>query len=169
METTNETEKQVNRFDNLSLADLVNQITEIDKKSRELKTEKTCISDEILSRYQKETEEKLKAKPEPFGVVNVLAEGYKLSGNSVYGKSNSEYSFLYDPLYTLKTTLTGQLDLCMLTEFLIMKIPDIHILQINTDGLTVMFDKKYADLYFYQYCHSCKHNLIIIRIPFVLY
>ena len=78
METTNVVEKQVNRFDNLSLADLVSQITEIDKKTKDLKSEKTCISDEILSRYKKEAEEKLKAKPEPFGVVNVLAEGYKL-------------------------------------------------------------------------------------------
>lgn len=93
---------------------------------------------------------RLHAKEKVNGVMRdkVMAEGYKLSGNSVYGKSNSEYSFLYDPLYTLKTTLTGQLDLCMLTEFFIMKIPNIKILQINTDGLTVMFDKQYTDLYF---------------------
>ena len=78
----------------------------------------------------------------------VMAEGYKLSGNSVYGKSNSEYSFLYDPLYTLKTTLTGQLVLCMLTELFIIKIPNVKILGINTDGLTLMFDKKHTDLYF---------------------
>lgn len=78
----------------------------------------------------------------------VMVEGYKLSGNSVYGKSNSEYSFLYDPLYTLKTTLTGQLVLCMLTELFLIKIPNVKILGINTDGLTLMFDKKHTDLYF---------------------
>ncbi len=93
---------------------------------------------------------RLHAKEKVNGVMQdkVMAEGYKLSGNSVYGKSNSEYSFLYDPLYTLKTTLTGQLVLCMLVEFFIMKIPNVKILGINTDGLTVMFDKKYTDLYF---------------------
>ena len=93
---------------------------------------------------------RLHAKEKVNGVMRdkVMAEGYKLSGNSVYGKSNSEYSFLYDPLYTLKTTLTGQLVLCMLTEFFVMKIPNVKILQINTDGLTLMFDKKYTELYF---------------------
>jgi len=93
---------------------------------------------------------RLHAKEKVNGAMRdkVMAEGYKLSGNSVYGKSNSEYSFLYDPLYTLKTTLTGQLVLCMLTEFFVMKIPNVKVLGINTDGITLMFDKKYTDLYF---------------------
>lgn len=67
----------------------------------------------------------------------VMDLGYKLSLNSVYGKSNSEYSWLYDPLYTLKTTLAGQLALCMLSEMLMTQIPNLTMLQINTDGLTV--------------------------------
>lgn len=67
---------------------------------------------------------------------NVMNTGFKLSLNSVYGKSNSEYSWLYDPLYTLKTTLAGQLSLVMLSEMLISNIPDLTMLQINTDGLT---------------------------------
>lgn len=67
----------------------------------------------------------------------VMADGFKLSANSVYGKSNSEYSFLYDPLYTLRTTLAGQLGLCMLSEMLMTTIDDLTMLQINTDGLTV--------------------------------
>lgn len=53
-----------------------------------------------------------------------MADGFKLSTNSVYGKSNSEYSFLYDPLYTLKTTLAGQLALCMLSEMLMTRVPN---------------------------------------------
>ena len=67
----------------------------------------------------------------------VMDLGYKLSLNSVYGKSNSEFSWLYDPLYTIKTTLAGQLALCMLSEMLMTRIPDLTMLQINTDGLTV--------------------------------
>lgn len=77
----------------------------------------------------------------------VMADGFKLSANSVYGKSNSEYSFLYDPLYTLKTTLAGQLALCMLSEMIMTRVPDITMLQINTDGLTVRMPIKHKRLY----------------------
>lgn len=77
----------------------------------------------------------------------VMADGFKLSANSVYGKSNSEFSFLCDPLYTLKTTLAGQLALCMLSEMLMTKIPNLTMLQINTDGLTVKIPMEYRKLY----------------------
>ncbi len=59
----------------------------------------------------------------------------KLALNGVYGKSNSHYSPFYDPLYTMKITINGQLLLCMLAEQLI-KIPNLSMIQINTDGLT---------------------------------
>lgn len=72
----------------------------------------------------------------------ILADGFKLSANSVYGKSNSEYSFLFDALYTLKTTLTGQLSLCMLSEMLFVGIPELKMLQANTDGVTVIIPRK---------------------------
>lgn len=77
----------------------------------------------------------------------VMADGFKLSANSVYGKSNSEFSFLYDPLYTLKTTLSGQLSLCMLSEMLMTAIPELQMLQINTDGLTVIIPNEKKRLY----------------------
>ena len=77
----------------------------------------------------------------------VMADGFKLSANSVYGKSNSEYSFLYDPLYTLKTTLSGQLALCMLSEMLMTRVPNLKMLQINTDGLTVIIPNEHKRLY----------------------
>src|SRR5690606_15628531 len=77
----------------------------------------------------------------------VMADGFKLSANSVYGKSNSEYSWLCDPLYTLKTTLSGQLSLCMLSEMLMTRIPELTMLQINTDGLTVVIPRMYYELH----------------------
>lgn len=77
----------------------------------------------------------------------VMADGFKLSANSVYGKSNSEYSFLYDPLYTLKTTLSGQLALCVLSEMLMTRVPNLKMLQINTDGLTVSIPVEHQRLY----------------------
>lgn len=78
----------------------------------------------------------------------VMSDGYKLSANSVYGKSNSEYSWLYDPLYTLKTTLAGQLSLCMLLEKIVTLIPNVKMLQINTDGLTSVIPKTHVDAYY---------------------
>lgn len=60
----------------------------------------------------------------------------KLALNSVYGKSNSEYSPLYDPKYTLTITVNGQLSLSMLAE----QFLDIgcKIIQCNTDGVTAL-------------------------------
>lgn len=77
----------------------------------------------------------------------VMADGFKLSANSVYGKSNSEYSFLCDPLYTLKTTLAGQLALCMLSEMLMTRVPNLKMLQVNTDGITVKIPVEHKRLY----------------------
>ena len=60
----------------------------------------------------------------------------KLALNGVYGDSNNQFSVFYDPLFTMKITLNGQLLLCMLAEHL-MEIPELDLIQINTDGLTV--------------------------------
>lgn len=92
----------------------------------------------------------------------VMADGFKLSANSVYGKSNSEYSFLYDPLYTIKTTLAGQLALCMLSESLMTQVPNLKMLQINTDGLTVIIPNEHKRLY-WNICKEweSKTNLIL--------
>jgi len=64
----------------------------------------------------------------------------KLSLNGSYGDSNNPYSPLYDPAYTMTITINGQLLLCMLAEQL-MKIPDLHMIQINTDGVTVKYPR----------------------------
>jgi len=58
----------------------------------------------------------------------------KLALNSAYGNSNSEYSNLYDPQFTMKITLNGQLLLALLIENLI-KIPSLEIIFANTDGV----------------------------------
>lgn len=66
----------------------------------------------------------------------------KLRLNSAYGKSNSKYSFFYDPQYTVSITLNGQLLLSMLVEQL---SPYGTILQVNTDGLTIRAHKMYKE------------------------
>jgi len=61
----------------------------------------------------------------------------KLALNGTYGDSNNIYSPFYDPQYTMATTVNGQLLLCMLAEKL-MGLPNTKILQVNTDGLTIL-------------------------------
>lgn len=60
----------------------------------------------------------------------------KLALNGVYGDSNNQYSVFYDPMYTMKVTINGQLSLCLLAEKLL-TIPELKIVQVNTDGITV--------------------------------
>lgn len=64
--------------------------------------------------------------------------------NASYGNSNNKYSPLYDPFYTMQTTINGQLMLCMLAEQL-MKIPRLTMVQANTDGITVRCPRKHMD------------------------
>lgn len=68
----------------------------------------------------------------------------KLALNGVYGDSNNQYSPFYDPQYTMSITINGQLLLCMLAEAL-MKLSELQMVQINTDGLTVRYPRHYKD------------------------
>jgi len=68
----------------------------------------------------------------------------KLALNGVYGKSNDQHSPFLDPKYMLQTTISGQLLLCMLAEQLI-KIPNLQMIQMNTDGLTYACPHEYVD------------------------
>lgn len=87
-----------------------------------------------------------KAKPKQDRDMAII-EGFKEAANATYGNSNSEYSWLYDPQYTMQTTINGQLLITMLVEELILTIPGSKLLQTNTDGATLMFDQKYLDTY----------------------
>jgi hypothetical protein len=71
----------------------------------------------------------------------------KLALNGVYGNSNNEFSIVYDPLYTMKVTITGQLSLAMLAEKLMLAVPSIEIIQCNTDGVTARLPRAYRHLY----------------------
>lgn len=64
--------------------------------------------------------------------------------NASYGNSNNKYSPLYDPFYTMQTTINGQLLLCMLAEQLL-KTPGLTMVQANTDGITVRVPRRYLD------------------------
>ena len=68
----------------------------------------------------------------------------KLALNGVYGDSNNPYSPFFDPQYTMSITINGQLLLAMLAEAL-MTSPDIELIQINTDGLTIRHQRYLTD------------------------
>lgn len=71
----------------------------------------------------------------------VIMKGFKLSANGIYGKSGEETSALYDPLYTMKTTIGGQMFLSLWTEKLVKAIPKIKFIQHNTDGITYLLPR----------------------------
>ena len=60
----------------------------------------------------------------------------KLGLNGTYGKSNDKFSVFYDPMFTMKITINGQLSLAMLADRLL-SIKGLKIVQLNTDGVTV--------------------------------
>ena len=62
----------------------------------------------------------------------VIMEGFKLAANGIYGKSGEESSILYDPFYTMRTTIGGQMFLSLWTEKLVKAIPEIKFIQHNT-------------------------------------
>lgn len=72
----------------------------------------------------------------------VIVEGFKLAANGFYGKTNSNDSYAYDPLYSLKTTISGQIMISMWIEKLVKSIKNLTILQVNTDGITLMFNRN---------------------------
>lgn len=70
------------------------------------------------------------------------ANSYKLASNGAYGKSNSPFSPLYDPKFTMTITINGQMLLSMLAEKLT-AIPTLTLLQANTDGITYYIHRDY--------------------------
>ena len=60
---------------------------------------------------------------------------FKIVLNAIYGLSKSRHSFLYDPMFTYRITVNGQLLLARLYEMLSLAIPDSVPLMQNTDGL----------------------------------
>lgn len=91
------------------------------------------------------TEERIQAKK----TNPPKAEGLKITINSVFGKSGSEFGFLRDKKVMYKTTLHGQLYLLKLIESL--HFEGIRCIYSNTDGITCLMTKDKVDTY-YKVC-----------------
>lgn len=79
-------------------------------------------------------------KPHP---LNTL---YKLALNIIFGKSLQPSSIFGDLFYGMSTTINGQLSLLMLIENLYANISDIELIQVNTDGITLIIDREYREI-----------------------
>ena len=60
-----------------------------------------------------------------------------------YGKTNEANSWLYDPLYSMKTTISGQIFFFFWAEWMAKNIPKFKFLQFNTDFIFFRYPKKY--------------------------
>ena len=75
------------------------------------------------------------------------ANALKLVVNTTYGASLNKYNDLFDPLMGRSVCITGQLFLLELAQHLYKDIPDLKIVQLNTDGIMIEFDdSQYAQV-----------------------
>ncbi len=65
----------------------------------------------------------------------------KLALNGTYGKSNDQFSIFYDPKFTMTITLSGQMVISLLAEWLL-TVEGVRIIQVNTDGITVYMPRS---------------------------
>lgn len=61
----------------------------------------------------------------------------KLALNSVFGSSGSPHTCFYDPAFMLAITINGQFLILSLAE-LLLGVPGVELIQLNTDGITVI-------------------------------
>lgn len=94
--------------------------------------------------YEDVLDRRMKAKAEG---DKATANALKLVCNTTYGCLLNKYNDLYDPLMGRSVCISGQLYLLELSEHLHEKIPNLKIVQLNTDGVMVEFDDEfYSDV-----------------------
>jgi hypothetical protein len=77
---------------------------------------------------------------------------YKITLNAAYGLSNDVNCFLYDPEFTMRITVNGQLSLMMLYVMLCEGLDGAVPLMQNTDGLETMIPENQKE----KYLEICK-------------
>lgn len=90
--------------------------------------------------YEDVLDRRMKAKAEG---DKATANALKLVCNTTYGCLLNKYNDLYDPLMGRSVCISGQLYLLELSEHLQEKIPNLKIVQLNTDGVMVEFDDEF--------------------------
>ena len=73
------------------------------------------------------------------------ANALKLVVNTTYGALLNQYNDLFDPLMGRSVCITGQLFLLEMAQHLYLDIPDLKIVQLNTDGIMLECDREYLE------------------------
>lgn len=94
------------------------------------------LGKEFLKVYGKIKSDRIKAKREGNKLVDSTL---KLSLNGLSGNLQNEHSWVYSPKTVLRIRLNGQLMLLMLAEAF--ELSQISVIQANTDGLFVQYQK----------------------------
>ena len=107
-------------------------------------TSRNIPSPEIFSEV---LESRMKAKA---AGDTATANALKLVVNTTYGamlsgKNGVAYNDLFDPLMGRSVCISGQLYLLEMAEHLYQDIPDLRIVQLNTDGIMIEFDDSQYD------------------------
>lgn len=87
--------------------------------------------------YTEVLENRMKAKASG---DKATANALKLVCNTTYGAMLNRYNDLYDPLMGRSVCISGQLYLLELANHLYHDVPDLKVVQLNTDGIMVEFD-----------------------------
>lgn len=98
------------------------------------------IGEAFLSVYKGIVDARLKAKREG---DKITANTLKITINGSFGKFGSEYSFLFAPKLLIQTTVTGQLALLMLIEWL--TDAGFEVVSGNTDGIVTKIARTRKD------------------------
>ena len=102
-----------------------------------LKLAPKSMGDDFLKVYQSIVTRRLQAKARG---DKLTADTLKIVVNGSFGKLGSMYSALYAPELMIQTTITGQLCLLMLIEWV--EGMGAKVVSANTDGIVVLFEKR---------------------------
>ena len=75
-----------------------------------------------------------------------LVGAFKLVMNTTYGASGNKYLDLYDPYMTTNVCRVGQLLLTSLANNLYNQVPNLQVVQTNTDGVLVYYPREQQNL-----------------------
>ncbi|WP_031268964.1 MULTISPECIES: hypothetical protein [unclassified Labrenzia] len=95
----------------------------------------------FLTVYKKLVARRLKAKKDGDKVV---ADSLKITINGSFGKFGSKWSALCSPKLLIQTTITGQLSLLMLIQWL--ELEGIPVVSANTDGIVIRCPKRKTNM-----------------------
>jgi hypothetical protein len=79
-------------------------------------------------------------KGKEIGDMEIVKSIKAALNGALYGKSNSEHSFMYDPKFMMQICISGQLLLSMLAEQCILH--NFELIQVNTDGIMIKIKKS---------------------------